>query len=259
MSTTPQSYPAYKPSGVPWLGDVPAHWEVRRLRFGFRCGERGHTFHQRSGLLGTATSFGSHQTTSARLRSRYVTNGARQITEEGHRSCGTTMAPANSLAVSTRAPIGHLGILRSEGCVNQGCRLLDTGYFHSDRVSALHLLEAAAPTLASLGQGSTFTELTRTQLYVHSAFPLPPLPEQARHRALPGLRGPAHPALRHHQAAKLIALLEEEKQAVVNRAVTRGLDPNVRLKPSGVEWLGDVPEHWEVRPLNDLLQGDREQ
>ena len=45
---------------------------------------------------------------------------------------------------------------------------------------------------------------------------------------------------------KLIALLEEEKQAVINRAVTRGLDPNVRLKPSGVEWLGDVPEHWEV-------------
>ena len=49
---------------------------------------------------------------------------------------------------------------------------------------------------------------------------------------------------------KLIALLEEEKQAIVNRAVTRGLDPNVRLKPSGVEWLGDVPEHWEVRRLS---------
>ena len=46
---------------------------------------------------------------------------------------------------------------------------------------------------------------------------------------------------------KLIGLLEEEKQAVINRAVTRGLDPNVPLKPSGVEWLGDVPEHWEVR------------
>ena len=45
---------------------------------------------------------------------------------------------------------------------------------------------------------------------------------------------------------KLIALLEEEKQAVINQAVTRGLDPNARLKPSGVEWLGDVPAHWEV-------------
>ena len=45
---------------------------------------------------------------------------------------------------------------------------------------------------------------------------------------------------------KLIKLLEEQKQAIIHRAVTRGLDPNVRLKPSGVEWLGDVPEHWDV-------------
>ena len=52
---------------------------------------------------------------------------------------------------------------------------------------------------------------------------------------------------------KLIALLEEEKQAIVNRAVTRGLDPNVRLKPSGVEWLGDVPEHWEVVVSEDVV------
>ena len=52
---------------------------------------------------------------------------------------------------------------------------------------------------------------------------------------------------------KLIALLEEERQAVINQAVTRGLDPNARLKPSGVEWLGDVPEHWEVRRLKRVL------
>jgi type I restriction enzyme, S subunit len=48
---------------------------------------------------------------------------------------------------------------------------------------------------------------------------------------------------------KLIALLTEQKQAIIHRAVTRGLDPDVRLKPSGVEWLGEVPEHWEVMPL----------
>jgi type I restriction enzyme S subunit len=53
---------------------------------------------------------------------------------------------------------------------------------------------------------------------------------------------------------KLIKLLEEQKQAIIHRAVTRGLDPNVRLKPSGVEWLGDVPEHWEVGRLKSLVQ-----
>ena len=46
--------------------------------------------------------------------------------------------------------------------------------------------------------------------------------------------------------------MEEQKQAIIHRAVTRGLDPNVRLKPSGVEWLGDVPEHWEVRRLGRI-------
>ena len=53
---------------------------------------------------------------------------------------------------------------------------------------------------------------------------------------------------------KLIGLLEEQKQAVIHQAVTRGLDSNVRFKPSGVEWLGDVPEHWEVWRLRHLLE-----
>ena len=51
---------------------------------------------------------------------------------------------------------------------------------------------------------------------------------------------------------KLIALLEEERQAVIHQAVTRGLDPNVPLKPSGVEWLGDIPAHWEVRQIGHI-------
>ena len=77
-------------------------------------------------------------------------------------------------------------------------------------------------------------------------FPLPPIPEQA---AIVRYLDHVDRRVRRYIVAKrrLIALMEEERQAVVNRAVTRGLDPNVRLKSSGVEWLGDVPEHWEVR------------
>ena len=57
---------------------------------------------------------------------------------------------------------------------------------------------------------------------------------------------------------RLVALLEEEKQAVINQAVTRGLDPNVRLKPSGVEWLSDVPAHWEItRVKSEFLSLNR--
>ena len=52
-----------------------------------------------------------------------------------------------------------------------------------------------------------------------------------------------------HAKRKLIALLNEQKRDIIHRAVTRGLDPNMRFKPSGVEWLGDIPEHWEVAAL----------
>ena len=76
--------------------------------------------------------------------------------------------------------------------------------------------------------------------------PVPPLDEQA---AIVRYLDDADQRIRAYVSAKerLIALLEEERQAVIHQAVTRGLDPNVKLKPSGIEWLGDVPEHWEIR------------
>ncbi len=82
----------------------------------------------------------------------------------------------------------------------------------------------------------------------NSLVPLPPLPEQA---AIVRFLDHADRRIRRYIRAKqkLIKLLEEQKQAIIHRAVTRGLDPNVRLKPSGVEWLGDVPEHWEVKKI----------
>ena len=82
---------------------------------------------------------------------------------------------------------------------------------------------------------------------------LPPLPEQ---RVIVRYLNYVDRRVRRYVRAKekLIGLLEEEKQAVINQAVTRGLDPNVRMKPSGVEWLGDVPEHWERRRLKTMLR-----
>ena len=83
--------------------------------------------------------------------------------------------------------------------------------------------------------------------------PLPPLPEQA---AIVRFLDHADRRIRRyiHAKQKLIKLLEEQKQAIIHRAVTRGLDPDVRLKPSGVEWLGDVPEHWEVKRVKQVSQ-----
>ena len=93
--------------------------------------------------------------------------------------------------------------------------------------------------------GLTYSGIQSVQI------PLPPIGEQA---TIVRYLDWVDRRIRRYVSAKrkLIGLLEEEKQAVINQAVTRGLDPNVRLKPSGVEWLGDVPEHWEVRRLKQV-------
>ena len=85
------------------------------------------------------------------------------------------------------------------------------------------------------------------------SLPVPPLEEQA---AIVRFLDHADEQIQRYIASKerLIALLEEERQALVHQAVTRGLDPNVRLKPSGMEWLGEVPENWEIRRLRYLIQ-----
>jgi type I restriction enzyme S subunit len=95
------------------------------------------------------------------------------------------------------------------------------------------------------GQSIDYEKLSRSEL------PAPPLPEQA---AIDRFLDHADRWIRRYISAKqkLIKLLEEQKQTIIHRAVTRGLDPNVRLKPSGVEWLGDVPGHWEVRKLGQI-------
>ena len=247
---TPQPYPHYKPSNIPWLGNLPEHWDVRRLTAVAK-------------IIGGATPPTNvpnywegpiHWLTPddlGKLTARYIESGARRITQEGYDSCGATLAPAGSIAISTRAPIGHIGILLNPACVNQGCRLLSPNdNINSDFI--YFCLESSKGQLGALGQGSTFTELSRKELG-NFPIPLPPLPEQA---AIVRYLDHVDRRIRRYVGAKgrLIALLEEEKQAVVNRAVTRGLDPNVPLKPSGVAWLGDVPAHWEVGPgLSELF------
>lgn len=95
--------------------------------------------------------------------SRYISDSGRKITREGYSACGTTLVPARSLVLSTRAPIGHLAITTIDACFNQGCRsiTLQKGcipeYFY-------YQLLVAKDDLASLGTGSTFMELGRDRL-----------------------------------------------------------------------------------------------
>jgi type I restriction enzyme, S subunit len=171
----------------------------------------------------------------------------RKITREGLASCSSELVPAGSIVVTSRAPVGNVAIADTELCTNQGCKALVAASNVIEPMFGFHLLASLKAELQSFATGTTFTEIATNRLGAVE-IPLPPLAEQA---AIVRFLDHADRRIRRYIRAKqkLIKLLEEQKQAIIHRAVTRGHDPDVRLKPSGVEWLGDVPEHWEVRKL----------
>ena len=233
-------YSAMKDSGVPWLGEVPEHWGVRRFKYLLR--ER-----DKRSSEGTEQLLRVSQFTGVTERKR-----AGEGDEPDTRSeslIGYKCVEANDLVVNIMlAWNGSMGVSSFQGiaspayCVYRFSTPAQPWYFH-------HLLRS--PTYkARIKAVSTGVVDSRLRLYSDALFRLeallPPLPEQtAIVRFLDHVDRRIRRYIRSRQ--KLIKLLEEQKQAIIHRAVTRGLDPDVRLKPSGVEWLGDVPEHWEVR------------
>ena len=247
MTPTPHPYPTYRPSGVPWLGDVPAHWEVRPSRAIFiEINERGHPDEQ---LLSVTIAQGVMQ------QQRLLRESAQKDSSRLDKSDYKLVRPGDVVYNKMRAWQGAAGVSSYRGIVSPAYIVQQPRpgvaplYFH--RVLRIPAFATEAERW-SYGIASDMWSL-RPEHFKMIQFCLPPLSEQA---AIVRYLDHADRRIRRYVTAKrkLIALLEEEKQAVVSRAVIRGLDPNVRLKPSGVEWLGDVPEHWEIPRLRNLGQ-----
>ena len=162
-----------KPSEVDWLGDIPEHWGLKPLKRIFLVlngsTPKSSVEEYWDGEINwfTPDDLGNNNQV-------ILYESRRKITEEGYESCGVKIAPAFSLALSTRAPIGHLAVIGNPGCVNQGCRLLFSQF--GNPIYWYYLLIAAKQEVISFGQGSTFYELSRTKL---SKILLPtPCPEE---------------------------------------------------------------------------------
>jgi type I restriction enzyme S subunit len=245
-------YPAYKDSGVPWLGSVPDHWEVKRAKNILKSVDiRSVTGEEE--LLTVSSKRG---VVPRRVALVTMFKAESYI---GHKLCWPNDLVINSLWAWARG----LGVSRNYGIVSTayGVYRLRTG---ADVDSMfIHELVRSAPFHWELQVRSKGVWTSRLQLtddsFLGAPLPVPPLPEQS---AIVRFLDHVDRRIRRYILAKqkLIKLLEEQKQAIIHRAVTRGLDPNVRLKPSGVEWLGDVPEHWEVialKRLAKIIDGDR--
>ena len=247
------TYPAYKASGVEWLGDVPAHWEVVQLgrigRFskgsggtkadevpeGVPCIRHGdlytsHRFHIRASRACVSETDALNYT-PLRYGDILFAGSGETIEEIGKSAVNLIEQPA--------CCGGDVILFRPE-------RDLDTvfsGYAFDCPQSQYQKSE--------MGRGITVMHIYGSELkYLWIA---PPLDEQ---RAIARYLDHAARRIQRYIEAKerLIALLQEARQAIIQRAVTRGLDPDVPLKPSGFDWLGDVPAHWEVRRAKYLYR-----
>ena len=145
--------------------------------------------------------------------------------------------------MSVRAPVGAMNMADQPYGIGRGlCAIRVNGTVQKEFL--YYTLVTTKETLKKASTGSTYDAVSMGD--VGNLFtPVPPLDEQA---AIVRYLDAADQKIQAYISAKekLIALLQEQRQAVIHQAVTRGLDPNVKLKPSGVEWLGEVPEHWDI-------------
>lgn len=241
-------YPQYKDFGVEWLGKIPAHWDITRTKEQF-CIVNGSTPSSSEPSFWDGDIVWVTPDDLGELHESRLGDSSRKITEEGYKSCGTSIVPKGSILVSTRAPIGYVAIATTNLCTNQGCkslvpkRLLNNGFFY-------YQLSSAKCELESRGQGSTFRELSRDKLG-QIILARPPEPEQHAIASFLDRETAKIDAL-VEKKERLIELLQEKRAALITQAVTRGLDPTVPMKDSGVEWLGEIPTHWALVPLKSI-------
>ena len=243
-------YPKYKPSGVDWLGDVPEGWEVKPLKCNFQL-FGGSTPKSENEAFWNGDIAWATPADLGNTESLYISDTQRKISADGLKSCATSLVPPNSIILSTRASIGALAITQTAMCTNQGCKSL----VPSARVSAKYfgrLLSVCSVELSIRGKGTTFLELSADEL-ARFKTPIPPLPEQTAIAEFLDRETGKIDGLVVEQR-RLMELLKEKRQAVISHAVTKGLNPHAPMKPSGIEWLGDVPVGWEVKPLRSVFK-----
>lgn len=240
-------YPQYKESGLPWLGDIPAHWEIKR---------NGSLFQQRNAvgepdwpILEVSLR------TGVQIREFGSSKRKQVMSDKAKYKCATK---GDYVYNMMRMWQGAAGIAPVDGLVSPAYVVAkplphtNPAYFAS--------LFRTDDYLAEIDAFSRGIVKDRNRLYWDQFKQIPtPFPPPEEQAAIARFLAWATNRLDRAIGAKrrIIALLQEQKQAIIHRAVTRGLDPTAPLKDSGIPWLGEIPEHWEVRRLKWILRLQR--
>lgn len=242
----------YKDSGVEWIGAIPKGWKFVPLKDSFYFVAGGTPL---SNVLSNWDE-GVAWVTPADFKTdkMYISKGARSLSKKGYQSCNAKMLPPGSIIFSKRAPIGSVAINTAELCTNQGCIGLLNKTKNANNKYFYYILSIATQTFEALGAGVTFKEIS-IKNFGNVSLPLPPLPEQQRIADFLDTKcGILDRTI--DAVSRQIEDLEKYKKALITKTVTKGIckkgEPERTMKDSGVEWIGKVPEEWNVKPFKAL-------
>ena len=236
-------YPEYKESGVEWIGEIPTHWEMINTKYLFRLVTEPAQKNNDYELLSIYTDIG------VKPRKELEERGNRATTTDGY----WLVKKGDFIVNKLLAWMGAIGLSDYEGVTSPAYDILRKIRPLNERFYE-YLLRC----------GLYFTEFkkwsrgimeVRLRLYFDQfgQIPLvfPPVDEQNKIvNFLDRKTGQIDELIRIKE--RRIELLQEQRTALINQAVTKGLDPNVKMKPSGVEWIGEIPAHWKVKRIKYL-------
>jgi type I restriction enzyme S subunit len=240
-------YGAYTAAELPWLARIPAGWALQRAKTVLTS-------------IDVRSVDGSEPKLTVSSNHGVIPRAGATVTMfeatdySGHKLCERGDLVINSLWAWS----GGLGVSPLAGIVSTAYGVYRVRDPRATKPWFLHQLVRSQPFQWELQVRSRGIWISRLQLtddqFLGAPLPLPPPAEQA---AIVKYLAHADARISKAIAAKrrLIALLHEEKQAVINQAVTKGLDPSVPMKDSGLPWLGKVPRHWQLRKLRALFNG----
>ena len=232
-------YEEYKDSGVQWRGKVPSHWEDCKIKFIASCNddvlsEKTNTTEIIDYVEIGDVVYGQGITNSTQYEFTDAPSRARRITRKGDIIVSTVRTYLKAIA-----PIDDTEPIVSTGFAVIRPRKIDSLFASFAFISNLFVEK-----IVSLSVGVSYPAINASQI-VNIKIPCPPLPEQQSIASfLDAKTKPIDDIIAKRE--KQIELLEEMKVAIISHAVTKGLNTNAKMKDSGIEWIGEVPSHWDV-------------
>lgn len=242
----------YKDSGVVWLDDVPCHWIVNSVKHvidfttGWTPPTGNDSYYEGDHLWANISDLGE--------RTLYDT--AKRISDSAIEASRMVVSPAGSLMFSFKLSIGAVSFAGTDMYTNEAIAT----FLPSEHVD-LGFAYYAFPKfiVRNAAENIYGAKLLNQELIRSARLPVPPFDEQKAISSFLDVETSKIDGLVSEQR-RLIELLKEKRQAVISHAVTKGLNPNAPMKPSGIQWLGDVPQHWvncSLRRYATFVDGDR--